>query len=229
MDFDRVGPGSRELWQRVFDGKSVLDIASHTGRTSEDILDFGARQVVGLEPRPDMVMHSRTLRTDPRMTFICGDATDTRIMPALLAEVDTVTCLGVLYHMHDHFNFFKSVCVSPARYLVIETLFGLESPNPTMLCNVESAQEQDRTCGINVGFDRVMVGAPNLAWIHSVLEIFGWHVTWFSTYISHLPDDRMLIVAENSRYSDGTPLPADLWQWHIEPGETVGTKRFSVY
>src|SRR5205814_1234121 len=65
----------------VFDGATVLDIASHDGRFSLAALACGAKSVIGIEARPDLVEHATdTLAAygwgPDRCSFLTGDVFD---------------------------------------------------------------------------------------------------------------------------------------------------------
>jgi hypothetical protein len=234
MDFNRIVYRADEVLNEFFKNKVVLDIASYDGVTSFDIANLGAKKVIGVEPRKTSVTKANASLEKLGYTnvkFVCGDATDYQLMETLLTDIDTVACFGVFYHLTDHFKFLKKICTSNCKYLLIETLFGLESSNPTMLCVVEPTVGNDDQSGINDGFAQVMVGAPNIVWIQQVLEIFNWQITYFTT--DDLGDERMFIGAVNRNFIDVTfaaKLPQDAWQWDVEYGiNVVGNKKFSIY
>jgi SAM-dependent methyltransferase len=218
-----------------FKDKNVLDIASHTGESSVAICKLNAKFVTALEIREELVTQAWQLAHKEgvdNIQFVCGDATNLMLLKKLLHNIDTVTCFGMFYHIHDHFNFIKNICTSSAKYFLLETLFGIESPNPTMLCNVEKTQPI--TCGANLGFDHVMVGAPNLIWIKQVLDIFNWQIVFFKTDIDKYAvgaHERMNIGAVNLKYVDiknNPTMPDHMWEWQTNT-EQNGGKIFSIY
>src|SRR5688500_618718 len=82
-------------------GASVLDIASHDGRWSLAALETGARSVVGIEARRDLVEAAEeNLRLSgadqTAFTFVAGDVFD--VLAGDAVRVDLVLCLGFLYH-----------------------------------------------------------------------------------------------------------------------------------
>jgi hypothetical protein len=233
MNLNRMFHTKQQLFDDFFVGKRVLDTASHRGQSSIDIAALGATSVVGIEVRPKSVEMAHKLLANTNcnnVQYICGDITDYTLLDKTLTEIDTVACFGVFYHLHDHFNFLKHICTSSCTRLVIETLFGLESPNPTMACVVESVEGNSGQQGVNAGFDRVMIGSPNIVWIQQVLEIFNWHIVYFVT--DNYGDERMILGAVNGNKIDVSAypkFPGDMWQWAIEPNSITGTKKFSIY
>lgn len=231
MNFYRLSYRFDQLTDTFFKDKSVLDIACHDGASSFEISKLGANRVIGIEPRSNLVRKANNSLQNlnyKNVEFVCGDATDYLLMDTLLQNIDTVSCFGVFYHLTDHFKFLKKICTSSCKYLLIETLFGLESPNPTMICAVEPSNADQN--GINDGFSHVMVGVPNIVWIQQVLEIFNWQITYFVT--DYYGDERMIIGASNNNFvklENNVILSQDIWKWEIENGSSVGTRKFSIY
>jgi len=222
-----------------FTDKNVLDIASHTGDSTVCISNLNAKSVLGLEPRRELVEISRKFakENNSNVTFICCDGTDHNLLPTLLNDIDVVTNFGMFYHINDHFNFLKTICTSDVKFLLLETIFGLESSFPTILCNVETTD--DVLHGINSEFPKVMTGAPNIVWIKQVLEIFNWQITFFKGFLNlsdARPDgeharERMVIGATNLNYvdlSDKPKIPEDFWEWSVESNSKIA-KVFSIY
>jgi hypothetical protein len=233
MNLNRMFHTKKELFADFFVGQRVLDTASHRGQSSIDIANLGAADVIGIEVRAHSVELAHKLlanSTCNNVQYICGNITDYTLLDQTLTSIDTVACFGVFYHLHDHFNFLKHICTSNCKRLVIETLFGLESPNPTMACTVESVEGNSGQQGVNAGFDRVMIGSPNIVWVQQVLEIFNWHIVYFIT--DNYGDERMILGAVNGNkidISNYSKMPDNMWQWEIEPNSYVGTKKFSIY
>src|SRR4051812_19951557 len=83
----------------IFDGASVVDIASHDGRWSLAALETGAKSVVGIEARKDLVDHAvanlSAYGHDGAFRFIHGDVFETFARETF--DADVVLCLGFLY------------------------------------------------------------------------------------------------------------------------------------
>jgi SAM-dependent methyltransferase len=231
MDLNKISYRQSELFNEFFKDKNVLDVASNTGESSFDISKLGAKKVIGIEPRIASVntaIKSLEQLKYTNVEFVCGDATDYYLMDKLLVNINTVSCFGVFYHLTDHFKFLKKICTSECKYLLIETLFGLESPNPSMLCINEPTDNE--LMGINEGFPNLMCGAPNIAWIDQVLSIFNWQITYFMT--SYLGDERMIIGATNKNFINldhCEKMPDNFWKWDIDADSKIGNNKFSIY
>lgn len=91
-------------WNKhIFDGKRVLDLASHDGRWSILALEAGADHVTGIEARLPLVSKGTDLFDQfsvptSSYEFIVGDIHD--VIPTFteVGQFDIVMCLGFLYH-----------------------------------------------------------------------------------------------------------------------------------
>lgn len=105
-----------------FNGKRVLDIASHDGRWSFAALQAGATHVVGIEPRQELINNAiQTFThygTDPsRFSFLRGDIFE-RIKGQ---KFDTVLCLGFYYHTLRHAELLDLIERTGTQFIVIDT------------------------------------------------------------------------------------------------------------
>lgn len=112
----------------LFDGASVLDLASHDGRWSMAALDAGARCVYGIEGRPRlMVKASETFRiyNVPRESydFQCSDIFDglEAFRIRRLGEYDIIMCLGLLYHTAQNYRLFDAMHRLRPRHIILDT------------------------------------------------------------------------------------------------------------
>lgn len=108
----------------IFEGARVLDIASHDGRWSFAALRAGAREVVGIEARAELVANAeanlaRHGLPEGSSRFETGDVFD--VLERGDLRVDVVMCLGFLYHTLRHNELFALMARTGARHLVIDT------------------------------------------------------------------------------------------------------------
>lgn len=107
--------------------KTVLDLASHNGRWTYAALQAGAKFVMGIEGR--QVLIDRGLPDfkgiDPRRyKFACGDIFDMReiVQAAGGPETfDTVFCLGVYYHISDHYRLLRQMASFKPACIILDT------------------------------------------------------------------------------------------------------------
>jgi hypothetical protein len=202
----------------------VLDLASHTGESTICISERGAKSVVGVEPRIELIDQSKVLAKQNNIDNVCfvpGDCTNKDQLLKFLQNVDTVTTFGMFYHIADHNVLIRNICESGAKHLLIETEYGPESPLPSMHWYVENTEENIR--GWN-GYAEILAGVPNLKWINDCLTIYNWQIIYYKAfYQGHKTQDqrqRMIIGAVNLKDYNSEKidtLPENLWEWSIQP------------
>jgi len=115
-----------EPFKADFAGVRVLDLASHDGRWSYAALSLGAAHVTGIEARPELIEKGKHLfaRDDlrKRVEFLVGDIFDA--MPRLLErgeQFDVVLCLGIFYHVMDHFRLLKLIHDFKPKLVIVDS------------------------------------------------------------------------------------------------------------
>src|SRR5688572_864240 len=110
----------------ILAGARVLDIASHDGRWSMAALEAGAREVVGIEGRPELVERANGHFAnrgiaDDRYRFIAADVFDVLARPEDhdLGEFDVVMCLGFLYHTLRYPELFSGIRELKPHHLIV--------------------------------------------------------------------------------------------------------------
>lgn len=211
-----------ESYKSCFINQQVLDLACHSGDSSVRIKNCGAKSVVGVDIREQLIANARSINQDTAIDFICNDITDYNFLSPLVNKSTVITCFGALYHLFDHFRFLSHVLKPNIDYCLIETLYGPESPNPEMYWGFE-----DTDSILNGWLDGVNViphGSPNISWIKQSANIFGFDVdfiarrysqTDFSKVTDENSNKRMVVRLYNTKkFSYNTPLQLnDIWQW----------------
>jgi 16S rRNA G966 N2-methylase RsmD len=178
----------------IFEGASVLDLASHDGRWSLAALATGARSVIGIEARPELVKAATEnlgqygYRAD-RVRFVIGDVH--QVLNTQDFEADVVLCLGFLYHTLRYNELLGGIRRTNARYLIIDTfspyMLGLV-PNVNVI--TEYADEQGSAAADTYTHGTsVLVGRPNLAAIRTMLGAYGYRVERLSDWAGLLRDN----------------------------------------
>jgi Methyltransferase domain len=108
----------------IFEGASILDLASHDGRWSLAALATGARSVTGIEARPELVKAATENLGEygygaDRVRFVTGDLHE--VLSTQDFEADVVLCLGFLYHTLRYNELLDGIRRTNARYLIIDT------------------------------------------------------------------------------------------------------------
>jgi hypothetical protein len=113
-----------ERHRKLFDGKRVVDIASHDGRWSFAVLEANAAHVTGIEGRAELVDKANKTFADKgvaseRFDFIEGDAHE--VLAAGVGKVDVVLCLGFFYHTLRYPELLAGIRSTGAKYLIMDT------------------------------------------------------------------------------------------------------------
>jgi hypothetical protein len=178
----------------IFEGASVLDLASHDGRWSLAALATGARSVIGIEARPELVqaatenLEAYGYRAN-RVRFVTGDVHG--VLSTQDFEADVVLCLGFLYHTLRYNELLYGIRRTNAPYLIIDTFSPhMTGPKPSVNVITENAGER-----LKAGADTythgpsVLVGRPNLAAIRTMLGAYGYQVERLSDWAGLLRDN----------------------------------------
>ncbi len=180
--------------RNVFDGASVLDLASHDGRWSLAALATGARSVTGIEARPELVKAATENLGEygygaDRVRFISGDVHE--VLSTQDLEADVVLCLGFLYHTLRYNELLHGMRRTHARYLIIDTFSPyMMGPVPNVNVITEHADEEGKAAADTYSHGpSVLVGRPNLAAIRTMLEAYGYRVERLSDWAGLLRDN----------------------------------------
>ena len=140
-----------ELLEVDYQGKSVLDLASHDGRWSLAALVAGASEVVGIEGREELVRDSEeTVRTygysAPEISFHAGDILKTlRSMPK--RKFDIVLNLGFFYHTIQHVEIVDELSRFEPDVMIIKAICSCgQGPGPSMDSNSSSSAGKCASC-----------------------------------------------------------------------------------
>jgi hypothetical protein len=178
----------------IFADASVLDLGSHDGRWSFAALATGAKTVVGVEARPELVQAAAEnlgkygYQAD-RARFVAGDVHE--VLGSQDFQADVVLCLGFLYHTLRYNELLAGIRRTNARYLIIDTFSPyMMRPVPNVNVITEDADEEGKAAadGYTHG-PAVLVGRPNLAAIKTMLGPYGYRVERLSDWAGLLRDN----------------------------------------
>lgn len=169
----------------VFEGRRVLDIASHDGRWSFAALEAGAASVVGIEGRPELVdAANETFAhydvSPERYRFIADD-----IYHALAQEswqFDVVLCLGFLYHTLRYNELMARIRRCNPTYLIIDTEVAGDE-RPVVHLRVEDVVPQRNAVADEFSYsDSVLTGKPSVKGLETMLGAYGFRLERFSDW-----------------------------------------------
>jgi Methyltransferase domain len=178
----------------VLEGASVVDLASHDGRWSLAALATGARSVIGIEARPELVKAAAENLAEygfgaDRARFVAGDVH--AMLDTQDFEADLVLCLGFLYHTLRYNELLHGIRRTGARHLIIDTFSPhMMAPVPNVNVITEDADEEGKAAADAYIHGRsVLVGRPNLAAIQVMLGAYGYRVERLSDWAGLLRDN----------------------------------------
>jgi hypothetical protein len=178
----------------IFDGAAVLDLASHDGRWSLAALATGARSVIAIEARPELVKEATRNLGEygygaDRVRFVTGDLHE--VLNTHDFEADVVLCLGFLYHTLRYNALLEGIRRTNARYLIIDTFSPhMMRPVPNVNVITEYADEEGKAAAdAYTHGPSVLVGRPNLAAIRTMLGAYGYRIERLSDWAGLLRDN----------------------------------------
>jgi hypothetical protein len=195
-----------ELLEVDYQGKSVLDLASHDGRWSLAALVAGASEVVGIEGREELVRDSEeTVRTygysAPEISFHAGDILKTlRSMPK--RKFDIVLNLGFFYHTIQHVEIVDELSRFEPDVMITDTAI---SGREGAVIELVVEDTNDPRMSLDYGHARrgkVITGSPSLESIALMMDVNGYD-TQFYDWLKHSDN-----LNELEDYKNGSRITA---------------------
>jgi hypothetical protein len=177
----------------IFEGARVLDIASHDGRWSLAALETGAKSVVGIEGKADLVEHANAnlaayIEDDSRYSFYAGDVLD--VLAKEKIDVDVVMCLGFLYHTLRYNELMWRIRQLNPRKVIIDTQVHPRAKGPFVRLVLDKAGMQRDAIADDFSYgDHVLVGHPSVPAVRMMARGYGYEVESFSDWGSLLRDN----------------------------------------
>lgn len=203
--------------------KKVLDLACHDGTSSMILSDVGAKSVVGVDIRRDLIDIANQLREGRNIFYFCNDIENLDLIRALVKESEVVICLGAFYHLRNNFDWLDTVCADNIEYVMLETVFGVESPQAHVFPLFENTSLKAN--GYHPKYERVPVNQVNLSWIYQAMIQFGFRMDYLEKGYNSRDWDKITDFESNKRMFLQMYNPAmihkldclefdDIWQWN---------------
>jgi SAM-dependent methyltransferase len=189
----------------VINNKHVLDLACHDGESTKLIQSLGANHIYAVDIRQHLIEKAKR-KIQGNVDFFVHDITDYNFLKNLVEKSQTVVCLGVFYHLFDHFRFLSKILQPNIDYVLIETVCGPETINPEMFWGFEPTDRDIN--GWLEGVSIIPNGTPNLSWIVQSANIFGFELDWIHYYGASELKDRNNITIEEYTAIAGPDWPA---------------------
>lgn len=160
----------------ILQNKKVVDLACNFGYFSVFCHNQGSSNVVGIDVRSENIKVAKSIQKDlnlfdKKIEFKTEDLHDYSKIKNLCADKDTVLLLGVMNHVHDHFEILKTVCQPNVSYVVIESgehLNIIDSDQPMIWWKNECSL--DLLAGFYNNSENILVGYPNVTWFDLAMK-----------------------------------------------------------
>lgn len=177
--------------QSILTHKRIIDIGCRYGQYSIYSAFANPSQVTGIDVRSSSIDVAEAMRENlniqsDRVAFKIADIHNHEHLKQLCADCDTVLLLGVMYHVHDHYDILKNICQGNVSSIVIEVGEDhtiMHSDQPLIAWKKEKTFES--LSGFFNNDDEVLVGYPNAKWFDVAMDIFGFERIDTATFDIH--------------------------------------------
>lgn len=170
-----------EPYRNMIHGARVLDLGAHDGRWSLAFAAAGAREVVGIEARPELVARFDRWRHLPFHDRV--DLRQGELFAALEHMVqqcerfDIVAVFGILYHLMDHMRLFLLIRELAPRTILVDSEFILR-PGPIIRL-VRERTDNILNAAPQYPEQRMAIkGVPSYLAFERIVEAAGFAVHW---------------------------------------------------
>jgi len=162
-------------------GARVLDLASHDGRWPYAFAMAGAREVIGIEGRPELISEFANYPDGPpkgRVQMVAGDI---NVEVPRLAEArerfDVVSVLGIFYHISTHYWLLSHIRALAPRLIIIDSEF-MNADRPTIELIQEDPAKHLNALPSYDGQPKVVKGVPSRRAMEVMATSLGYSVEW---------------------------------------------------
>lgn len=172
-------------------GACVLDLGAHDGRWSYAFAHAGARHVLGVEAREEMISLFDDY-PDPdlraRVDLRQGDMFEE--IEAELASgsrYDIVAAFGVYYHIMDHFRLLRLMMALRPKMILIDSEFVIRG-GPVIQMMRERTDKVLNAAPQIEGQHVAVKGIPSHKAMETMTDVLGWRCEWLDW--TQLPKDK---------------------------------------
>lgn len=165
-----------------FEGKTVLDLASHNGRWTYAAIKAGTSYILGIEGRQELIDTGLAeFARFPRESydFARGDVYD---MSAIAegyrrTQFDTILCLGLYYHVADHYLLFRKMRSLNPSNIIIDTPL-IKSDVPSIRYGIEESADKSNAIAEHQDVAMAMRGIASQGFIKLAAQLSGYSVSY---------------------------------------------------
>lgn len=181
-------------------GAKVLDLAAHDGRWAYAFAGAGARRVVGIEGRQEMIdkfadFPDADLKA--RVELRCND-----IFRGIQEEIDrgetydVIGVLGIFYHIMDHYHLLRQLLALKPSLVIVDSEFS-QRDSPMIRLVRERTDDVLNAIPQYPGQKVAVKGVPTFAAMELMAESLQYEVEWMD--LSALPNAERSSVADYYR------------------------------
>ncbi|QGX98284.1 class I SAM-dependent methyltransferase [Roseovarius faecimaris] len=175
------------------EGARVLDIACHDGRWSYALAAAGAREVIGIEARQDLLDRFASFPDTPfkrNISLRQGDLFEAlETLTAHGENFDVVALYGIFYHVMDHFRLLKLIRALGPRIIIVDSEFIMNDNAMIQILKEETSNPLNATSDTD-GIAHTVVGVPSRKATEFMAEALGYETTWIDQALILDDEDR---------------------------------------
>lgn len=165
---------------------TILDLGSHDGRWPYAFSRAGAKRVIGIEARAELIAQFERFPNDAakdRVELRQGDIFESlTLLRHDKACFDVVAILGIFYHITDHYGLLDLVRSLSPKLVIIDGAFHLASW-PCVQIDFERADHFFNATSRFQGHRMVAVGIPSKVALERMAETLGYNTRWLDWQI----------------------------------------------
>lgn len=180
-------------FQPQIEGARVLDIACHDGRWSYALAAAGAREVIGIEARQELIDRFAAFPDTAfkrNISLRQGDLFEA--LEALVAQGErfgVVALYGIFYHVMDHFRLLGLLRALAPQLIIIDSEFIMNDNAMIQVLREETSNPLNAT-GTLPGISHTVVGVPSRRATEFMAEALGYETTWINQALLLDTEDR---------------------------------------
>jgi predicted nicotinamide N-methyase len=166
--------------KKFISGSTVLDLGSHDGRWAFAALKAGAKKVISIEARQDLVdaqhriFKNRGIESS-QYAAMTGNGLD--LMNTSKVDCDVVMLLGIFYHIHNHIHWVEAIRRTGAQYVIIDTglTASADQSDQIVRFKVEDTSLKTSSPFETISGNRWAVGGhPSRGFVTFAFRVFGY-------------------------------------------------------
>lgn len=184
-------------FKEQIEGARVLDLAAHDGRWSYALSAAGAKSVVGIEGRANLVAHFDDYPDDDikaRVDLRVGDIFDgVRDLNSDRQEFDIIALYGIFYHIMDHMHLLRECLKLKPQIIIIDSLFRHAEFAMIMMIEEDTSNDLNATPKYE-GQKTEITGVPSFKAMEAMARALDCDLIWMDW--NEVPESHRHFVGE---------------------------------